>query len=279
MEYTGAGHIITDSTVTRTLCPGGYFSVSGGYPLYYLTDWQGNNIATLNALGATVSSHRYYPYGEPWREPSREDYLFSGNERVRYDGLNDYDFHARRYNASIPRFDKQDRLNEKYPWLSPYAYCAGNPVMNTDHYGDSVAVLIAPDGAGHFGHMAILIQDENLKWRLWSKNGTNNSSKSYGTSDKTQKGEGSFDTPEDFLQSDKNPVDPETNEREYTEAYVIPATPEEDRKAEEGAMGELSKDYWVLGSNCAKTVQSALKNAGKDDGSINYQEYDNFLST
>ena len=145
-EYTGAGHIITDSIVTRTPCPGGYFSGRGGYPLYYLTDFQGNNIATLNCLGATVSSHRYYPYGEPWREPTREEFLFSGNERVRYDGLNDYDFHARRYNAAVPRFDKQDIRNGEYPWLSPYAYCAGNPVNLIDKDGNSPTVLTAVVG-------------------------------------------------------------------------------------------------------------------------------------
>lgn len=39
-----------------------------------------------------------------------------------------------------------------------------------------------------------------------------------------------------------NPIiDVENNIREYTEAYVIPATAHEDRKAEEGAKKELKK--------------------------------------
>lgn len=53
---------------------------------------------------------------------------------------------------------------------------------------------------------------------------------------------GEFNTPRDFLQSELNPIiDVENNIREYTEAYVIPATAHEDRKAEEGAKKELKK--------------------------------------
>lgn len=134
-EYTGQGHVIEDGKVVRTACPGGYFPCNGGSPLYYLTDYQGNNIATLRESGVPLETHRYYPYGEPWREPQQEDYLYSSNERIRHLGLNEYNFHARHYRAALPAFDKQDSRNEKYPWLSPYVYCGGNPVNMTDKYG------------------------------------------------------------------------------------------------------------------------------------------------
>ena len=63
-------------------------------------------------------------------------FLFSGNERLLVDGLNEYDFHARRYNAAIPAFTSWDACNEKYPWLSPYAFCAGNPICKIDPTGE-----------------------------------------------------------------------------------------------------------------------------------------------
>lgn len=65
-----------------------------------------------------------------------------------------------------------------------------------------------------------------------------------------------------------NPViDAKTGAREYSEGLLIPTTAKEDRKAEAGAKSELKKDYNVLGSNCAVTVQNALDGAGKKDGS------------
>lgn len=67
--------------------------------------------------------------------------MFSGNERLLVDGLNEYDFHARRYNAAIPAFTSWDACNEQYPWLSPYAYCAGNPINLTDASGNRIVVL------------------------------------------------------------------------------------------------------------------------------------------
>lgn len=64
-----------------------------------------------------------------------------------------------------------DPMADKYPSISPYAYCAWNPIRIIDPNGDSCAVLLARDAVGGFGHMAILVQNEEKKWQLWSKNG------------------------------------------------------------------------------------------------------------
>ena len=115
----------------------------------------------------------------------------------------------------------------------------------------------------------MLIQNKNGTWTLWSKNGTNENHGMSGPNDKgDQRGKDTFKSPEYFMKSDKNPLtNKETGEREYTEGYLIKATKKEDRAAEKGATKELDKDYDVLGSNCAKTVQSGLEAAGKQDGS------------
>ncbi len=43
-------------------------------------------------------------------------------------GLDLYDFHARQYDPATGLFTSMDPLCEKYYHISPYAYCAGNPV-------------------------------------------------------------------------------------------------------------------------------------------------------
>ena len=45
-----------------------------------------------------------------------------------------------RYQTTSGVFSSPDPLAEKYYSLSPYAYCAGNPVKNIDERGDSLIV-------------------------------------------------------------------------------------------------------------------------------------------
>ncbi len=166
--------------------------------------------------------------------------------------------------------------------MSGYATHMCNPICFIDQNGDSAVVLIAPAGASGAGHMAILIQGKDMKWSLYSKNGTHGLKGAYGdtprgvphTKDEKapQYGEGSFNSPEDFLKDNSlNPINKETGKREYTEGFLIPLTKDQDRKAENGAKSELDKKkYNVVGSNCATTVQSALRAAGKKDGTPSF---------
>lgn len=50
-------------------------------------------------------------------------------------GLDLYDFVARPYDPAWGGFTTMDPLCEKYPWLSPYAYCMNNPVNYKDPTG------------------------------------------------------------------------------------------------------------------------------------------------
>ena len=83
----------------------------------------------------------YYASGEPWLEPeysnsaSGNRYLFGGKERMAGGALIEYDFEARNYVASFQRFTTIDPETEKFPWLSPYAYCNANPINFVDQHG------------------------------------------------------------------------------------------------------------------------------------------------
>ena len=88
---------------------GRYFDGSGN-PHYYVTDWHGNNIAVVDRNGLL-------------------------EQRTRSGGLNEYRFPARDYVPGFPRFATIDPMCEVRPHQSPYLYCGGNPVMNTDPTG------------------------------------------------------------------------------------------------------------------------------------------------
>jgi RHS repeat-associated protein len=52
--------------------------------------------------------------------------------------VNLYDYGFRHYESALARFTTIDPLAEKYPWISPYAYCANNPVKFIDPDGRDI---------------------------------------------------------------------------------------------------------------------------------------------
>ena len=63
-------------------------------------------------------------------------FAFSGKERLDSAGLSLYDFGARNFSVgNAPRWTTMDPLCEKYYSISPYAYCAGDPVNLVDPTG------------------------------------------------------------------------------------------------------------------------------------------------
>ena len=62
----------------------------------------------------------------------------------RMHGLDLYDYGARQYDPTTARFTSIDPLCEKYYHISPYAYCAGNPVNYVDP--DGMSPIYDPEG-------------------------------------------------------------------------------------------------------------------------------------
>jgi len=109
---------------------------------YYRRDHLGNNrevwLATTNT---TVQQTQYYPSGLPWANelrPGLQERKYNGKEFVEMHGFDTYDYGARGYYPAMGRFMTVDPLAEKYYSISPYAYCAGNPVRFVDPNGQDI---------------------------------------------------------------------------------------------------------------------------------------------
>ena len=131
--------------------PGGY--IEGDSVYFHISDHQGNIRQIWNATTAkTVQDNHYYPYGALLGESASTEYVkavargnrhpvstnpykYSEKEWQPAFGLNLYDFIARQYDPALCRFTSPDPLNGKYPQLSPYIYCAANPINITDPTG------------------------------------------------------------------------------------------------------------------------------------------------
>ena len=63
---------------------------------------------------------------------SHEQMLRQLTELDRMHGLDTYDYGARQHYPVLCRWDRMDPLCEKYYGVSPYVYCAGNPINAID---------------------------------------------------------------------------------------------------------------------------------------------------
>ena len=276
-DYCGS-YLYEDGKLKTLLFDGGYASLDSVQPRFhfYVQDHLGNNRAVVGEDGKVEQRTHYYPFGgvitDLSTDQSLQPYKYNGKELDRMHGLDWYDYGARNYDGL--RFTTPDRYMEKYLQLSPYAYCANNPLNAIDENGDSICVLLAPGGAKGLGHIAVLIQNSDGKWALWSKNGTEEHHGAYGKEggkdSKKHNNRGDdgkapkYASIDDFFNGEQNPV--EEGAPEYTEGFLIPTDGLQDQAATNAIKGELAKDYNVLTSNCAQAVQAALKAAGLNPG-------------
>lgn len=111
------GNLIYDRTsLKRVLFDGGYVEVSGNTKNYrfFVKDHLGNNRLVTDASGSILQTNHYDPYGESLPEGSAVDsgnpYKWGGKEYD--DKALAYDFGARHYTSSIPRWTTMDPLCE-----------------------------------------------------------------------------------------------------------------------------------------------------------------------
>ena len=138
--------IYEDSLLSRINFDGGYLSFTNNAgerldrPAYhfYHRDHLGNNRMDLGENGSVWQICHYYPYGmlmgcSYLGESQR--WKFGGKELDRVSGLDLLDFEARPYDATLGRFWRPDDLASQYHPLSPFLYCAANPLRLIDPTG------------------------------------------------------------------------------------------------------------------------------------------------
>lgn len=149
-----------------------------------------------------------------------------------------------------------------YSHLSPYSYCGGNPVNCIDPTGKDIVVLNYTEGM----HLAMLIQNEEGKWQYYSVNGNNVyvSGEHKGGRDFNDIAVGSWDSPQDFLNSSYNvrtnqsKGDKSMNHFGFQEGFQISTTPEQDAIMRNSFIEKAETRYTPLGNNCATTVQEVM---------------------
>ena len=105
---------------------------------FYHSDHLGSASWITDGRGMPVQHLQYLPFGEPFvdQHPAgyRERYTFTGKEKDEETG---YGYFGARYmdHELMTMWLSVDPMADKYPSISPYAYCAWNPIR-----------LIDPDG-------------------------------------------------------------------------------------------------------------------------------------
>lgn len=182
---------------------------------------------------------------------------------------NSYNFGERQYDPRLGRWMSIDPLFKKYPSLSPYNYAVNSPIFVIDPDGGDVIVLSAPNGAGGFGHAAVLIGNDKDGWTLFSKNGTYGSvqgSASSGESNKHPQNGIPVGSLDNFaLKYNMN----EKGEVEYKSAFRITSDKETDAKMSKAASKQVGSWYDVTGTisgSCIDVASDALEAGGFDGG-------------
>ena len=286
LQYS-AGHVYRNGRLERVDNPYGYWA-DGSFH-YHITDYQGNIRAVIDEDGTLEEVNNYYPYGGLMGAGVMgvQPYKYGAKELDRENGLDLYDSKARFYDSMIGRTISQDPLAEKYSGVSPYLWCAGNPIRNIDEGGDSIAVLYLH---GLVGHLALLIQKDDGKWAYYSMNGNNVyklTSGVFGGKNYHDLGTKTFDSPMAFLNSFYNQEgknkrdiqDDKVNNYGYEDAYVIPTTRNQDKNIRERFLQETSQSYNLVKRQCAQVVQRALEAGGIKTTNLEYLYFDDSTHT
>ena len=134
-------------TLEGASMPEGRLTVNG--VRWYVKDHLGSVRAVVDGFtGGLLAVTDYEAYGEDMANATASSYLspapagetfrdhFTGKEDQGPDFGTAYtDFGARQYSPALRRWLVPDPLSEKYYGVSPYAYCAGDPVNMVDEDG------------------------------------------------------------------------------------------------------------------------------------------------
>ena len=132
IDYTDFRRMIYDMRAIHHDEPDVYF---------YHSDHLGSASWITDNDGVAVQHLQYLPYGERYVDQRvtgyQERFTFTGKER---DEETDYGYFGARYmdHELTTMWLSVDPMSDKYPGISPYAYCAWNPVKLVDPDGKEI---------------------------------------------------------------------------------------------------------------------------------------------
>ena len=124
---------------------------------HVVSDYLGSPRVVFEPSGTTTKVtqiNAYYPFGMIIQAlsynavGSTNRYHREGKEFISDFGHNRLDYLNRTYNPATGLFDQNDQLADKFPWISPKAFCGNNPLKFIDPDGRDVKLSITTNKAG-----------------------------------------------------------------------------------------------------------------------------------
>ncbi|WP_408040247.1 RHS repeat domain-containing protein, partial [Tenacibaculum amylolyticum] len=257
-----------------------------------------NNDGIITPSTEIIEEKNYYPFGLKHKGYNNitnslgnsvaQKFGYNGKELNEELGLEWYDFGARNYDASLGRWMNLDPKTEEMRRHSPYNYAFNNPLRFTDPDGmkpEDIIILSygkEPRKNHTSGHQAILVGDDKNGWVFISKDKDGSYTNSEGELVNDQFTIKTFDTVEDFANSEYNTFkedyddgegfknserDSDGNIRQrFTEGFEIETTAEQDKAIISASSEEVQKPFSTLNSNCTHTCQKGLDAGGLKNG-------------
>ena len=139
---------------------------------FYHPDHLGSGSWITDVSGKPVQHLQYLPYGDPYINQRlsgyNERFSFTGKER---DSETGYGYFGARYmdHELTTGWLSVDPKSDKYPSMSPYAYCAWNPIKLVDPDGKEINPVYGLDGSyrgctkeGYTGEIIIYAGDDDF---------------------------------------------------------------------------------------------------------------------
>lgn len=168
--------------------------------------------------------------------------------------------------SDIGRWGVIDAKAEKYNFATPYCYALNNSLKFVDVDGKDVALLIAKDGAGGYGHMGAIVQDGNGTWYYMT---VGNADPNAGMSKMTTSGSQGGMVLQSLETKNKDEAiakaKEDANNSPYTDQVEFSTSKKMDEKIFKNAeelkekVNSGEKKYNVLTNNCAEAAQGVIE--------------------
>ena len=172
------------------------------------------------------------------------------------------------YDPRTSQWLSVDPLASKYPNMSPYNYCAENPVKYGDLDGRDFVLLIAKNGAAGKGHMGAVIQDKNGAYYYVTMGAAENAGLLKMASSGVQGGMNIQPLKDAKSMNDAiNIAKQDKNNSPYTDQVLFKTDSQTDQKIFENVYQQAEKinsgeiQYNVCTMNCTDAVERPIEKA------------------